>query len=133
LARLAAGFALAKIGHDIVALDMSRVVSYTDLFLLVTGQTTRQTHAVSEAIQRGLREHGVRPTRVEGERSGDWILLDYLDIVVHVFTPESRQFYRLEQLWGDVPQLAVTDDNVDSDWSFGGDDDEASGQEIETA
>jgi len=112
---------------------MSRVVTYTDLFLLVTGQTMRQTHSLSEAIQRGLREQGIRPARVEGERAGEWILLDYLDIVVHIFTPESREFYRLEQLWGDVPQLRVNDDNVGSEWSFGGDDDETSGREAETA
>jgi ribosome-associated protein len=97
---------------------MARAVTYTDLFILVTGNTTRQTHAIAEGVQRGLREAGIRPTRVEGERAGEWILIDYLDAIVHVFTPESRAFYRLEQLWGDVPQLQLDDENVDREWCF---------------
>jgi ribosome-associated protein len=97
---------------------MARAVNYTDLFVLVTGATTRQTHAVAEGVQRSLRENGVRPARVEGQRAGEWILIDYLDAIVHVFTPEARSFYRLEQLWGDVPQLRITDDNVEREWSF---------------
>jgi ribosome-associated protein len=97
---------------------MACAVTYTDLFVLVTGNTTRQTQAIAEGVQRSLRESGVRPTRVEGERSGDWILIDYLDAIVHVFTPEARSFYRLEQLWGDVPQLQVNDDSVEWEWCF---------------
>ncbi len=83
---------------------MSEAVTFTDWFVVLTGSNTRQTKAISEEIQRGLREQGVRPTRTEGEREGDWILLDYLDVVVHVFAPAAREFYRLEKLWGDVPQ-----------------------------
>jgi ribosome-associated protein len=83
---------------------MSEAVTFTDWFVILTGSNTRQTKAISEEIQRGLREQGVRPARTEGEREGDWILLDYLDVVVHVFAPAAREFYRLEKLWGDVPQ-----------------------------
>lgn len=97
---------------------MARAVTYTDLFVLVTGNTTRQTQAIAQGVQRSLRDSGVRPARVEGERAGEWILIDYLDAIVHVFTPEARSFYRLEQLWGDVPQLQVSDDSVEREWSF---------------
>jgi ribosome-associated protein len=117
VAQAAARAALAKKGHDVVALDMAHAVTYTDLFILVTGNTTRQTHAIAEGVQRSLRETGVRPARVEGERAGEWILIDYLDVIVHVFTPDSRSFYRLEQLWG-VPQLQLDDESVEREWSF---------------
>jgi ribosome-associated protein len=83
---------------------MSEAVTFTDWFVVVTGGNPRQTKAISDEIQRGLREQGVKAARAEGEREGDWILIDYLDVVVHVFTPAAREFYRLEKLWGDVPQ-----------------------------
>ena len=89
---------------------MSEAVTFTDWFVIVTGGTPRHTKAIAEEIQRGLRQHGVRPTRTEGEREGDWVLLDYLDVVVHVFTPDAREFYRLEKLWGDVPQTWIDDE-----------------------
>ena len=93
-----------------VLLQMSAAVTFTDWFVVLTGANSRQTKAISEEVQRGLREQGVRPTRAEGEREGDWILLDYLDVVVHVFTPAAREFYRLEKLWGDVPQTWFPDE-----------------------
>jgi ribosome-associated protein len=86
---------------------MREAVSYTDFFVICTGANTRQTRAIADAVQRGLRESGQRPTRSEGEREGEWVLLDYLDVLVHVFTPDSRDFYRLEALWRDVPRLDV--------------------------
>jgi ribosome-associated protein len=88
---------------------MSEAVTFTDWFVVLTGGNARHTKAISDEIQRGLREQGVRSTRTEGEREGDWILLDYLDVVVHVFTPAAREFYRLEKLWGDVPQTWFSD------------------------
>jgi ribosome-associated protein len=93
----------AKKAHDVVALDMSEAVTYTDFFLICSGTSTRQTKSLAEELQRRMRERGVRPARVEGEREAEWILLDYLDVVVHVFTPAARDFYRLEALWRDVP------------------------------
>ena len=85
-------------------LDMTDVVSYTDHFVICTGRTPRQTQAISDAIREELkRDDRVIATRVEGQAQGDWILLDYLDVVVHIFTPEARDFYRLESLWGQVP------------------------------
>jgi ribosome-associated protein len=94
----------AKKAYDVVALDMSEAVTYTDYFLICSGTSTRQTRALAEELQRRMRESGVRPARVEGEREAEWILLDYLDVVVHVFTPAARDFYRLEALWRDVPR-----------------------------
>ena len=102
-------FALAKKAHDAVVLDMGDTVGYTDYFVILSGATTRQTKAIADAIVDGLRARGDRPARVEGEREAEWVLLDYLDIVVHVFTPAARDFYRLEALWRDVPRVAVDD------------------------
>ncbi len=101
-----AGHAAGKKAQDIVVLAMGDAVSYTDFFVIVSGASARQTRAISDEIQVKLRPRR-RPARVEGEREADWILLDYLDVVVHVFTPATRAFYRLENLWGDVPRVAV--------------------------
>ena len=83
---------------------MGDAVSYTDFFVVVTGANPRQTKAIAEDIILKLRP-GRRPARAEGEREGEWILIDYIYVVVHVFTPAARDFYRLETLWGDVPRL----------------------------
>ena len=85
---------------------MDEAVSYTDFFVLVSGANTRQTRAIADEIQQKLRAE-LRPARVEGEREGEWVLIDFIDVVVHVFTIPARDFYRLEALWGDVPRLAV--------------------------
>jgi ribosome-associated protein len=91
-----------------VILDMRGLVSYTDYLLVATGQTPRQTKAIAEEIRLQLKQrHGAGARRIEGEREGEWILIDMLDIVVHVFTPDARDFYRLDKLWGDAPQRAV--------------------------
>ena len=99
--------AVSKKAHEPVVLDMGEAVGYTDYFVIVSGASTRQTKAIADAIHAGLRQLGARPARAEGEAEGEWILLDYLDIVVHVFTPASRDFYRLEALWRDVPRVTV--------------------------
>jgi ribosome-associated protein len=86
---------------------MASVVGYTDYFLICSGNTARQTQAIADEIELRLkREDGLLPHRGEGKQEGNWILLDYVDVVVHVFTPEARRFYRLEQLWGQVPARA---------------------------
>ena len=92
-----------KLAEDIVILDMREVVSYTDHFVIASGRNPRQTQAIAEEIQQQLKRDGLVARRIEGMRQGDWILLDYLDVVVHVFTPEARAYYRLEALWGQVP------------------------------
>lgn len=98
--------AAAKKAQDVVILWMGDAVTYTDYFVIASGANTRQTKAIADEIQGKLRAKR-HPARVEGERDAEWILLDYLDVVVHVFTPAARDFYRLENLWGDVPKEAV--------------------------
>jgi ribosome-associated protein len=93
---------------DIVQLDLRGIIGYTDYFMICTGRSDRQTKAIHDAIHAGMKaEHGLLPERVEGLSEGRWILMDYLDVVVHVFTPETREYYRLEQLWGEAPALEV--------------------------
>ena len=85
---------------------MRPVCSYTDYFVVCTGNNPRQAKAIYDEVREGLkREHGAVPGHVHGERDASWILADYLDVVLHVFTPDARRFYRLEELWGDVPTL----------------------------
>jgi ribosome-associated protein len=100
-----ARFAAEKKASDIVVLGMGEAVSYTDFFIIASGANPRQTRAIADEIERRLKRVHVRPARVEGQSEGEWILIDYLDAVVHVFTPAARDFYRLEALWGDVPRL----------------------------
>ena len=101
---LAAGrAAAAKQAEDIVILDVGGVIAITDLFVLCTGATQRQVKTIVDAIEHRLRELGERPVRREGESGGRWVLLDYVDVVVHVFAPEERDFYALERLWRDAP------------------------------
>jgi ribosome-associated protein len=111
LARRIAGVALDKKAADVVVLDMRDVVSYTDFLVIATGNTERQTKAIQEGIHHEMKhaEGGQRrvPGRVEGASEARWILMDYLDVVVHVFTPAARDYYRLETLWGEVPALEV--------------------------
>src|SRR4051794_37202741 len=104
VARLAAD----KKALELVELDLRGVVGYTDYFLVCTGNTGRQAKAIQDGILEGLkREHPLTPRRVEGPPAGGWILLDYLDVVVHIFPPQAREFYRLEQLWGEAPARAA--------------------------
>jgi ribosome-associated protein len=108
LARLIADFAADKKAIDIAALDLRGVLGYTDFFVVCSGNTDRQTKAIHDGIRYGMKKHHrLLPRRVEGLAEARWILMDYLDVIVHVFTPETREFYRLEQLWGEAPRRAV--------------------------
>ena len=108
LAAWIAEFASDVKAIDLVELDLREVLGYTDYFVISSGNTDRQTKAIHDRIHEGLKkEHGILPRRVEGLAEGRWILMDYLDVVVHVFTPDAREFYRLEQLWGEAPRRAV--------------------------
>ena len=94
---------------DIRVLDLREVVSYTDFLVVCSGNTERQTKAVHDAVHQELKDvEGLLPRRAEGVREGRWILLDYLDCVLHVFTPEAREYYRLDNLWGEVPARSVS-------------------------
>jgi ribosome-associated protein len=108
LAAAIAGFAADKKAIEIVEIDLRGVLGYTDYFLICSGNTERQTKAIHDGILLGCkREHGTNPRRVEGVSQGQWVLMDFLDVVVHIFTPVTREFYRLEQLWGEAPVRAV--------------------------
>jgi len=108
MAQAVAAYAADKKAADIVELDLRGVVGYTDYFVICSGNTERQAKAIHAAIHEGMKkEHGVLPRRVEGLAEARWILMDYLDVVVHVFTPDTRAYYRLEQLWGEAPARAV--------------------------
>lgn len=101
----AAAFAESKNARDIVILDMRGLVTYTDYLVVCTGQTPRQTKAIADEVRLQMKQqHGLIARKVEGAREGDWILLDLLDVVVHVFTPEARDFYRLDRLWREAPR-----------------------------
>lgn len=103
-----ARYAADKKALDVVELDLRGVLGYTDYFLVCSGNTPRQAKAIHDGILEGLKhEHGVLPRRVEGSADAGWILMDYLDVVAHIFTPETREFYRLEQLWGEAPARAA--------------------------
>jgi ribosome-associated protein len=110
LARQIAEYAADKKAIDIAELDLRGVLGYTDFFVVCSGNTDRQTKAIHDGIHQGLKkDHGILPRRVEGLAEARWILMDYLDVIVHVFTPEAREFYRLEQLWGEAPRRAVAE------------------------
>ncbi len=108
LTQAVAALAADKKAIDIVALDLRGIAGYTDFFLICSGGSDRQTKAIHDGIHLGMKnEHDTLPRRVEGLSEAKWILMDYLDCVVHVFTPDMRDYYRLEQLWGDVPRLEL--------------------------
>ena len=107
-ARRVAELAQEKLARDVVILDMRPVCSYTDYFVIATGQNPRQTKAIYDEVRERLkREQRAIPHAVEGEREASWIIADYIDVVLHVFTPEARTYYDLEDLWGDVPAVEV--------------------------
>lgn len=107
-ARRIAALAAEKLAEDVVILDMRPVCVYTDFFVLATGRNPRQTKAIYDEVHSQLKQESkLFPRAVDGQVEAEWIIADYLDVVLHVFTPETRQFYRLEDLWGDVPAVDV--------------------------
>ena len=104
LAAAAIDYAADRKALDIVQLDLRGIIGYTDYFVICSGRTDRQTKAIHDAIHEGCkRDHGLLPRRVDGVSQAQWVLMDYLDVIVHIFTPQTRDFYRLEQLWGEAP------------------------------
>lgn len=102
----AAEAASSKKAERIVILDVSELLVITDHFLVCNGNNERQVRTIADEVERDLRENrGVKPFRREGQREGRWILLDYVDFVVHVFGPEERDYYDLERLWADAPRI----------------------------
>ena len=108
LARRMASIADAKQGVDIVVLDMRGMVAYTDFLVLCSARNQRQAKAIHDEVRESLkRDDGLAPDHVEGERDAEWILVDYLDAILHVFSAEARDYYRLETLWGEAPRLEL--------------------------
>jgi ribosome-associated protein len=101
----AARAASEKQAQDIVVLDVSQVIVITDFFVICSAATQRQAKTLIEAVEDALRELGARPVRREGEDGSGWWLLDYIDVVVHVFGSDEREYYDLERLWRDAPKL----------------------------
>ena len=108
-ARRIAGIAQDKLAEDVVILDMRPVCIYTDFFVVCSGRNPRQVRAIWNDVRDRMKHDGQRvlPRSVDGERESTWIVGDFLDVVLHVFTPESREYYRLEELWGDVPSVEL--------------------------
>jgi ribosome-associated protein len=105
VARIAAQAADDKHGRDIVALCVRELTSIADYFVLISVASSAQAQAVCDAIDEALSRRGVEPLHVEGRTELNWVLMDYADVIVHVFRDESRAFYGLERLWGDAPRL----------------------------
>jgi ribosome-associated protein len=106
--------AAAKKAHDIVVLDVSEQLVITDCFVIASAPNERQVEAIVEAVEEKLRECGVKPVRREGAREGRWVLLDFVDVVVHVQHNEERGFYGLERLWKDCPRIEFAEAAVGS-------------------
>lgn len=105
LTRVAADAAADKLGTDLIAYDVSDQLAITDVFLVITAANERQVGAVVDGVEEALRGLGSKPVRREGDRQQRWVLLDYLDLVVHIQHIEERKFYALERLWHDCPQI----------------------------
>jgi len=102
-----AGLVEEKAAADTLVLDLREVGAFTDFFVICTGANERQTRSIAEHVRERLKADGTIPTCTAGERDGSWILFDYLDVVLHFFTPAARAFYGLEELWGDVPEIEL--------------------------
>lgn len=103
----AAEHAANRKARDLLLLDLRRLSSATDFFLIASGTSDLHVRAIAEHIMEELKKVGVRPDHVEGLRGGHWVLLDYIDFVIHIFHPAAREFYQLERLWGDAPGHAL--------------------------
>ena len=108
LARIAATAAEDKLATDVLALDVSEQLVITDIFLLASAPNDRQVKAIVDAIEEALLAQGAKPVRREGTREGRWVLLDYVDVVVHVQHSDEREYYSLERLWRDCPPLDLS-------------------------
>jgi ribosome-associated protein len=107
LTRAAAQAAVDKLGTDLVAYDVSDQLAITDVFLVVTASNERQVGAVVDGVEEALRGLDAKPVRREGDRQQRWVLLDYLDLVVHIQHSEERRYYALERLWQDCPVIGL--------------------------
>jgi ribosome-associated protein len=100
--------ALDKKAIDVVVLDLRKASAFTDFFVICTGSNVRQVQAIADAVQSALGRIGTKPALVEGLGRAEWVLIDYFDFIVHIFTPGTREFYGLERLWGDAERVEVS-------------------------
>jgi ribosome-associated protein len=100
--------ALDKKAVDLQLLDLRKATAFTDFFVICTGTNIRQVQAIADGIQEALKKHGNKPAIIEGYNKAEWILLDYFDFIVHIFTPATRDFYSLERLWGDAEKVEIS-------------------------
>jgi len=103
---------LEKKARDLAILNVAEISAFADYFIICSGGSDRQVRAIASAIQESLKKAGISPLGVEGEAAGTWILLDYDDLIIHVFLDTVRTFYDLERLWAEAPRMAVPDDAV---------------------
>lgn len=115
LALVAANAAADKKAHDIIVLDVSDQLIITDCFVIASANNERQVNAIVDGVEEKMREAGVKPVRREGTREGRWVLLDFVDVVVHVQHSEERTFYALERLWKDCPRIEFDPEPAESD------------------
>jgi ribosome-associated protein len=115
---VAAEAALDKKAQDIVLLDVSQLTTYADYFLICSGRSSIQVKAIVASIEQELKEHGIRPLHIEGQSDARWVLMDYDELIVHVFHEEARGFYDLERLWKDAPRTAFDDPVVEQANAF---------------
>jgi ribosome-associated protein len=101
--------ALDKKALNVVVLDLRNTPAFTDFFVLCSGQNQRQVRAIADNVEESLRGIKVRPAHVEGYDRSDWILMDFFSFIVHVFAPQTREFYALERLWGDAERIEISD------------------------
>jgi ribosome-associated protein len=106
----AAELAVELKAHDVVVLDLRGISSATDYFVIAGGRSDVQVKAIADHVVNELKKDSIRPEHVEGMRGGRWVLVDYVDFVLHVFHPEARQFYQLENLWGDAARWENPDE-----------------------
>ena len=107
-ARRIAALAQEKLAEDVLILDMRSECTFTDYFVIATGRNARQTAAIWDEVHgRMKQDHGLIPRTADGTGEGTWVLADYLDVVLHVFTPDARGYYKLEELWNDVPAVEL--------------------------
>jgi len=98
-----------KKANDLVALDISKIASFASYFLICTGDSSRQMQAIADEVEKRMKECGIRPSHVEGYQNSEWILLDYGDMVLHIFSKTARVYYDLERLWRDGKKLDVSE------------------------
>ena len=103
--------AQAKKAEDFAVLDLREVASFTDTFVICSGLNSRQNQAISDEVEKQLKGEGVRPSSIEGYRQAEWILMDYGDFIVHIFSLRARNYYELERLWKSARRLPVPEED----------------------